>query len=377
MFVAGTLNEAISQLDKKTPTLVISDIGLPDGSGLDLLPEMAERGIRVPVIVMSAYLARFGSEVPASPNIEVLPKPFELERFRALVRKRLEAPRSDQSSSPFAVADYLQLAGLARRSVVLSIQDGTHPAGKIVVQDGEPRWAEDHLGIGEQAFSRLALLSKSRVLCEPLDAPLSQSNLTGSLEHLLLEAARVADEGSFASPATDAQLTDAKSVPPEPASAPRPANVPPPPRPKRPPPPSSRTSASSLPTAPNTSPPASERTQEKNVTPTKMTKFTAQQIQSSDGALKAAAIADRQGSVLDSTGEADAESLSAVATMANRHVFDVAEELGLGRASAWHVSTGAFTWYVVNAKDELVVGQGSPNKNPIATLRKIAKTCGA
>ena len=52
---AGTLAEARLILAKRTPDLVILDLGLPDGSGLDLLNELGdEAGRTVPIIVYSA-----------------------------------------------------------------------------------------------------------------------------------------------------------------------------------------------------------------------------------------------------------------------------------------------------------------------------------
>ena len=52
----GSLEEARSVLSRETFDLVLLDIGLPDGSGLDLLPEMRARdGTPVPVILFTAH----------------------------------------------------------------------------------------------------------------------------------------------------------------------------------------------------------------------------------------------------------------------------------------------------------------------------------
>jgi len=95
-----------------------------------------------------------------------------------------------------------------------------------------------------------------------------------------------------------------------------------------------------------------------------------------DGSLKAAARADRHGSVLEVVGELDAETAAAVATMAGRELAEAAAELGFGRPDAWQLSVGASTWYVALGRDELVITQGGVNKNPGATLRKLAKSAG-
>ena len=51
---ARSLAEARASLRARTPDLVILDLGLPDGSGLDLLPEIGGEGLGVPVVVYSA-----------------------------------------------------------------------------------------------------------------------------------------------------------------------------------------------------------------------------------------------------------------------------------------------------------------------------------
>lgn len=115
---------------------------------------------------------------------------------------------------------------------------------------------------------------------------------------------------------------------------------------------------------------------EKVVNLNKALKPNLSQILALDPTVKATARADPQGSVLESAGEMDAETTCAVVTMALRQVADATAELGLGRPSAWHVSAGHCTWYVVQAREELLVTLGSLSKNPIATLRKVAKSCG-
>jgi len=52
---AATLQAARECIEQTGFDLVILDIGLPDGSGLDLLPLLNTRTHHVPVIVFSAY----------------------------------------------------------------------------------------------------------------------------------------------------------------------------------------------------------------------------------------------------------------------------------------------------------------------------------
>lgn len=54
--VAGTVREALSRAANGTPfDLIVSDLGLPDGSGHALLCKLRERGISTPAIALSGY----------------------------------------------------------------------------------------------------------------------------------------------------------------------------------------------------------------------------------------------------------------------------------------------------------------------------------
>ncbi|MCK6551730.1 DUF4388 domain-containing protein [Myxococcota bacterium] len=100
----------------------------------------------------------------------------------------------------FSVSDYLQLAHLGQRSVVVAIDAGPSLRGQIVVRDGEAWSASDTFGEGEAAFRRLVIgasferRAPARVL--PLGPVLGPKNLDHPLEVLLLETARVFDEGA-------------------------------------------------------------------------------------------------------------------------------------------------------------------------------------
>lgn len=393
IIATGSLREAVAALDAQPPNLVISDLDLPDGTGLDLLPELAVRGLRVPVIIISAHLTRFQAELPESPNIEVFAKPFDVAALVAKVRKRLIRAKSEPPPSAFAVADYLQLAGMARRSVVLSIKEADQLVGEVIVQDGEPRWARDQEGEGESAFRRLALLQRMDVSCKPLSAPLTHSNLSGSLEHLLIDAARHADEcrrtpvvpplETVRAPSADTSPQGARvtangksashpAAPPPLPPRPLRSRLPPaPPRPGGPMPPIAQPTAVALPKPPNVS-----VTPQENTVNLSRPHPSAQQLLALDPSLKTMARADRQGSVLDAAGESDAETACAVATMAARDVMEACAELGFGRALSWQISLGASTWYVAHSQGELVIGQGAISKNPGVTLKKLAKSCG-
>jgi two-component system, OmpR family, alkaline phosphatase synthesis response regulator PhoP len=92
--VAGTVEAALAEIDRRAPDLIILDIGLPDGTGFDVLRKVNEER-RIPTIVLTTR----SEEVDRIVGLELgaddyIAKPFSprevVARIRALFR-RIEA----------------------------------------------------------------------------------------------------------------------------------------------------------------------------------------------------------------------------------------------------------------------------------------------
>ena len=83
---AETLADARSILRQFAPELALLDMRLPDGNGMDLLPELVSRGISV--IVMTAY-GEVSDAVSAikSGAVDYLKKPVDLEELLLVIEK--------------------------------------------------------------------------------------------------------------------------------------------------------------------------------------------------------------------------------------------------------------------------------------------------
>jgi DNA-binding response OmpR family regulator len=371
----GTLHEALAALDTEKPDIIVSDLMLPDGSGFELLRELERREKSIPVVFMTAYLERFLLESPALAALDVLTKPFSNAELVDRVRASLADNRlSLAPDSAFTVSDYLQLAGMARRSVILSVKHG-EIEGQVVVQNGAPVWAQDKEGTGKTAFQRLALLPRAEVSCSPCTTWSTKPNLEGSLEQMLLDAARVSDEGRR----NGGDASPLPRVSPPARVVPRPNSVQRKERSETP-----GQSGESLAVKPQKVPlplpspvtplPSSTQLLRKDNTMQPVHPLgskSPEAVLSAVSAIAAVARADREGSMLDFAGEFDAETACAVATLAARPVSEIADELGLGELQSWCLSRGDETWYVVHDTKQLWVAQGAVNKNPVSVLRKI------
>src|SRR4051794_33495486 len=87
----ASAQEALTALGASVPQVVVSDIRMPGGSGLELLQQIKERHPNLPVIIMTAY-SDLESAVAAFQGgaFEYLPKPFDVDHAVDLIRRAME-----------------------------------------------------------------------------------------------------------------------------------------------------------------------------------------------------------------------------------------------------------------------------------------------
>ncbi|HWH82307.1 MAG TPA: sigma-54 dependent transcriptional regulator [Burkholderiaceae bacterium] len=90
---AGTVQDALLHLKDRTYSAVITDMRLPDGTGLDVLHWLEESGRREKTIVITAYgSAENAVEALKAGAYDYLTKPVDLKQFRAVVASALGRP---------------------------------------------------------------------------------------------------------------------------------------------------------------------------------------------------------------------------------------------------------------------------------------------
>ncbi|HET9042898.1 MAG TPA: nitrogen regulation protein NR(I) [Burkholderiales bacterium] len=84
----GVAQEALAELERDAPQVLVSDIRMPGTSGLELLQSVKEKHPQLPVIIMTAY-SDLESAVAAFQGgaFEYLPKPFDVDQAVDLIRR--------------------------------------------------------------------------------------------------------------------------------------------------------------------------------------------------------------------------------------------------------------------------------------------------
>jgi two-component system response regulator PilR (NtrC family) len=87
---AGSVEDALLHLKDRTYSAVITDMRLPDGTGIDLLKRLEDQGRREKAIVITAYgSAENAVEALKAGAYDYLTKPVDLRQFRSVVASAL------------------------------------------------------------------------------------------------------------------------------------------------------------------------------------------------------------------------------------------------------------------------------------------------
>ncbi|WP_449042615.1 response regulator [Paracoccus sp. (in: a-proteobacteria)] len=97
----GSLAQLMRWVEEGAGDLVITDVMMPDGNGLDLIPAIARARPDLPVIVISAQNSIVTAiRATEAAVFDYLPKPFDLPELMARVRAGLERRRQRTPAAP-------------------------------------------------------------------------------------------------------------------------------------------------------------------------------------------------------------------------------------------------------------------------------------
>jgi len=148
VYEAATLQRGLIDAGTRTPDLIVLDLGLPDGDGIDFISDV-RKWSNVPIIVLSARVQE--SEKIRALDVgadDYLTKPFGVGELQARVRATLRRQRQAGSAD----ADVIQFGDVA-----------------INVKERRVSRAGDHVHLTPTEFRLLAILAANagRVMTNP------------------------------------------------------------------------------------------------------------------------------------------------------------------------------------------------------------------
>ena len=114
---AGSVKTAIERIQAAEFELVVTDLKLPDGTGLDVIAGVRARRPRLPIIMITSYSSMESAidALRAGANDYVI-KPFNNAEFLAAIARALNERRMLRGARPLAIEEYI-------REVVERFQD--------------------------------------------------------------------------------------------------------------------------------------------------------------------------------------------------------------------------------------------------------------
>lgn len=205
--------DALGAIRLAPPELLITDVRMPQMSGIELLLSARQVAPDLPVIVFTAYggsgvLAEIGSKS----GVEYLEKPAPMERLLTSADRLLQRDRgfSGAISLPL-LPDLVQIYTLSMATGALSIRRGVD-AGTIWFERGEIVHAECGALSGEAAVYEL-LAWQSGAFSLDTSARTQARTIEAKWQTLLLEGCRLLDEAARQpeTAVSDSQLAPARA----------------------------------------------------------------------------------------------------------------------------------------------------------------------
>jgi two-component system response regulator PilR (NtrC family) len=182
---AATLADGRAAIQKNEPDLVLCDLMLPDGSGLDLLREAKAQNPLIAVIMITAHTStKSAVEALKAGAFDYIAKPFDIDELKIIVRNAVERKELENENIHLrsALEERFTFANIIGRSTrmqeIFSIVQRIAPTMSTVLISGES-------GTGKELIARAIHYNSGRrgkfvsINCGALPETLLESELFG------------------------------------------------------------------------------------------------------------------------------------------------------------------------------------------------------
>ena len=184
---AASVSEGIDGLSENRPDLVMCDLKLPDGSGLEVLRHARQQQITTPFIIITAHTTpQHALEALRAGAAEYLSKPFNVDDLKAILSKLLTGPASDHDA--FEVPEFIGSSAPIQRILDMIPRVASTPSTVLIT--GESGTGKELLARAIHAASANADGPFLSVNCGALPEGLLESELFGHVRGAFTGAVR-------------------------------------------------------------------------------------------------------------------------------------------------------------------------------------------
>jgi len=182
---AGSLAEARAAIGRREPDLVLCDLMVPDGSGIDLVREIKAQSPSVAFIMITAYTStKSAVEALKAGAFDYIAKPFDIDELKIIVRKAAERKELEDENLHLrtALEERFTFANIIGKSTkmqeIFSIVQRIAKTNSTVLISGES-------GTGKELIARAIHYNSDRrgkfvsINCGALPETLLESELFG------------------------------------------------------------------------------------------------------------------------------------------------------------------------------------------------------
>ncbi len=205
VFTAPNHAQALALLTRSRMDVVVLDIGMPVMDGIQFLQLLGRAHPGLQVVMLTGRSSEENRKASLTAGAALfLEKPIAADGFAA-VYAALDALASSQPQGGFrgmmrrvGLQEVLQMECLGRKSSILEVFTGK-VRGRIFISEGSIVHADCGALQGEVALYGLLALRGGEFNLQPFNEP-AHRTIHGQWESLLMEAARLSDEGQVAEP---------------------------------------------------------------------------------------------------------------------------------------------------------------------------------
>ncbi len=157
---AGNVEEALAQIQAHEPNLCLTDMRLPDGSGIDIVRFLQKEYPHIPVAVITAYGSMDAAvEALKAGAYDFVSKPVDLPKLRDLIQTALKLTSGEKTQRPKVAEDNLSQGRILGSSPAMQTLKST--SGKLA-RSQAPVYIHGESGSGKELVAHEIHLQSPR-----------------------------------------------------------------------------------------------------------------------------------------------------------------------------------------------------------------------